>query len=118
MRMEKYAVEIFDYFLKLSSKSSPIKDKDKTRKNIAKPGYKAVHQIPVGNAIRAKFKSLPHSGTLAGTPNPKNPKLPRTSTESAAFNVNKTGKGVITFGNIYLIIIALVLAPDIVAAST
>ena len=48
-----------------------MKDNAKTRKNIAKPGYKAVHQIPVGNAVRAKFKSLPHSGTLAGTPNPK-----------------------------------------------
>ena len=94
-----------------------MKDNAKTRKNIAKPGYKAVHQMPVGNAVRAKFKSLPHSGTLAGTPNPKKPKLPSTSTESAAFNVNKTGKGVITFGNIYLIITFMVLTPEILAAS-
>ena len=95
-----------------------MKERPKTKKNIAKPGNKAVHHIPVGKAARARFKSLPHSGTSAGTPRPKNPKLPNTRTASAAFRVSRIGNGVITFGRIYLKIIVLTLAPETWAAST
>ena len=84
----------------------------------AKPGNKAVHHIPVGKAARARFKSLPHSGTSGGTPRPKNPKLPNTKTASAAFKVSRIGKGVITFGSIYLKIKVLRSAPETFAAST
>ena len=78
-----------------------MKERPKTKKNIANPGNKAVHQIPVGRAESARLRSLPHSGTSAGTPKPKKPKLPNTKTASAAFNVIRIGNGVITFGNIY-----------------
>jgi len=88
-----------------------MKERPKTKKNIAKPGNKAVHHIPVGKAERARFRSLPHSGTSAGTPSPKNPRLPNTKTASAAFKVSRIGKGVITFGRIYLKIILLKSAP-------
>ena len=100
------------------SNSSPIKESPNTKKNIANPGNKAVHQIPVGKAASARFKSLPHSGTSAGTPSPKKPKLPKTKTESAAFKVRIIGKGVITFGSIYLKMIVLTSAPETFAAST
>ena len=100
------------------SSSSPIKERPKTKKNIANPGNKAVHQIPVGRAASARLRSLPHSGTFAGTPNPKKPKLPNTKTASAAFKVRRIGKGVITFGSIYLKIIVLTSAPETLAAST
>ena len=66
------------HFSKVFSISSPIKERPKTKKNIANPGNKAVHHIPVGNAARARLRSLPHSGTSAGTPKPKKPKLPKT----------------------------------------
>ena len=95
-----------------------MKERPKTKKNMANPGNKAVHQMPVGRAARARLRSLPHSGTSAGTPNPKKPKLPSTKTASAAFNVRRIGKGVITFGNIYLKIIVLTSAPETLAAST
>ena len=81
--------------------SSPRKESPNTKKNIANPGNKAVHQIPVGRAASARFKSLPHSGTSAGTPRPKKPRLPKTKTASAAFKVSTIGKGVITFGSKY-----------------
>ena len=99
------------------SNSSPIKESPNTKKNIANPGNKAVHQIPVGKAASARFKSLPLS-TSAGTPSPKKPKLPKTKTESAAFKVRIIGKGVITFGSIYLKMIVLTSAPETFAAST
>ena len=66
---QKYKVNYF--FSKIFSISSPIKERPKTKKNIANPGNKAVHQIPVGMAASARLRSLPHSGTFAGTPNPK-----------------------------------------------
>ena len=100
------------------SSSSPIKESPNTKKNIASPGKKAVHHIPVGRAARARFKSLPHSGISAGTPRPKNPQLPKTKTASAAFKVSTIGKGVITLGRIYLKIIVLRSAPETLAAST
>ena len=106
------------HFSKIVSISSPIKERPKTKKNIANPGNKAVHHIPVGSAARARLRSLPHSGTSAGTPKPKKPKLPKTRTASAAFNVRRMGKGVITFGRIYLKTIVLTLAPETLAAST
>ena len=102
----------FNYhFSKIFSISSPIKERPKTKKNIANPGNKAVHHIPVGSAARARFRSLPHSGTSAGTPKPKKPKLPNTKTASAAFKVRRMGNGVITFGKIYLKTIVLTSAP-------
>ena len=71
----------------------------------------------MGRADIAKFKSLPHSGTSAGTPKPKKPKLPRTKTASAAFNVKRIGKGVNTFGRIYLKSNLKIPAPEILAYS-
>ena len=80
--IKKYKIHC--YFSKIFSISSPIKERPKTKKNIANPGNKAVHQIPVGIAASARLRSLPHSGTSAGTPKPKKPKLPNTKTASAA----------------------------------
>ncbi len=114
--IKKYKIKY--HFSKILSISSPIKERPKTRKNIAKPGNKAVHHIPVGNAARARLRSLPHSGTSAGTPKPKKPKLPNTKTASAAFNVRSMGNGVITFGRIYLKTTVLTSAPETRAAST
>jgi len=88
-----------------------MKERPKTKKNIANPGNKAVHQIPVGKAARARFKSLPHSGTSAGTPRPKNSKLSNTKTATGAFRVSRIGNGVYTFGRIYLKIIFFTSAP-------
>ena len=113
---KKYKVNY--YFSKIFSISSPIKERPKTKKNIANPGNKAVHHIPVGSAARARLRSLPHSGTSAGTPKPKKPKLPNTKTASAAFKVRRMGNGVITFGRIYLKTIVLTSAPETLAAST
>ena len=113
MNMEKFANK---FYPNLSSIPSPIKESANTRKNIANPGNKAVHHIPVGKAGIAKLRSLPHSGISAGTPNPKNPKLPKTSTASAAFRVKSIGSGVIIFGIIYFIITLKLLAPEICAA--
>lgn len=107
-----------DLISKRSSKPSPRNERPKTRKNIAKPGNNAVHQIPVGKAAKAKFKSLPHSATFGGTPNPKNPKLPKTNTASAALSVNKMGNGVITLGSTYFRSILFISAPEIIAPST
>ena len=108
----------FDELSISSSKPSPIKESPKTKKKIASPGNNAVHHIPVGNAAKARLRSLPHSGMSAGTPKPKKPKLPSTRTASAAFKVNIIGKGVITLGKIYLKITLLISAPDTLAAST
>ena len=110
--------KIHYHFSKTFSISSPIKEKPKTKKNIANPGNKAVHQIPVGKAARARLRSPPHSGTSAGTPKPKKPRLPNTKTASAAFKVRRIGRGVITFGSMYLEIIVLTSAPETLAAST
>ena len=110
--------KIYYHFSKIFSISSPIKERPNTKKNIANPGNKAVHHIPVGSAARARLRSLPHSGTSAGTPKPKNPKLPNTKTASAAFNVRSMGNGVIIFGRIYLKTIVLTSAPETLAAST
>ena len=103
------------FYPSLSSKPSPIKERAKTRKNIANPGNKAVHQIPVGKAAIARLRSLPHSGISAGTPKPKNPKLPKTKTASAAFRVKRIGSGVIIFGTIYFAITLRSVAPEILA---
>ena len=111
-------IKINFHFSKTFSSSSPIKERPKTKRNIANPGNKAVHQIPVGRAARARLRSLPHSGTSAGTPKPKKPKLPKTNTASAAFKVRRIGNGVMTFGRMYLKIIVLISAPETCAAST
>ena len=70
------------------SRPSPINDRPKTKVNIANPGYNAVHQIPVGKADNARFKSLPHSGIDSGKPKPRKPRPPSIKTASAAFKVN------------------------------
>ena len=102
--IKKFIIFLVNYH-SFSSKPSPINERLKTRKNIARPGNKAVHHIPVGKAESARFRSLPHSGISAGTPNPKKPKLPKTKTASAAFNVKRIGNGFRIFGKIYLKII-------------
>ena len=106
------------HFSKILSISSPIKESPNTKKNIANPGNKAVHQIPAGNTESARLRSPPHSGISAGTPSPRKPKLPKTNTASAAFKVSTIGNGVITLGSIYLKIIVFKSAPEILAAST
>ena len=47
--------KIHYHFSKMFSISSPIKERPKTKKNIANPGNKAVHQIPVGSAASARL---------------------------------------------------------------
>ena len=70
---------------------SPNNDKPTTIKVMAKPGKRAVHQIPVGIALRAILKSRPHSGICSGSPSPKNPKAPKMRIASAALRVKSTG---------------------------
>ena len=113
--VNQISIKINYFFI---SSPSPINDNPKTSINIANPGNKAVHQIPVGKADKARLRSPPHSGTSAGTPKPKKPKLPNTKTASAALRVNRIGKGVNTLGKIYLKIILTKFAPEILAAST